>query len=63
MPFTNGEKRACAEREVKQRNRVYPRLVENGRMTKEAAEREIAMMKEIAEDYETREVSEGERLI
>ena len=39
---------ACAEREAKMRRRVYPRWVESGRMTAAQAEREIAMMEEIA---------------
>jgi hypothetical protein len=34
----------CARRELNQRKRVYSRLVNNGKMSKESAEREIAMM-------------------
>ncbi len=33
------------------RLKVYPRLVEQGRMTKEMAARETALMAEIADDY------------
>lgn len=47
----NAEKRAAAEREVRQRQRVYPRLVREGRMTQEFADRQIAVMRAIAEDY------------
>lgn len=43
----------CANREVKQRVRVYPRLVEQGKMSKEFADRQIKMMRKIAADYET----------
>jgi hypothetical protein len=49
MPFTASELVECARREVTQRRRVYPRLVENGRMTQEKADRETAMMVAIAE--------------
>jgi len=38
----------CAEREVAYRRRVYPRLVAEHRMSREHADREIAMMEEIA---------------
>jgi len=38
----------CAEREVQQRHRVYPRLIVSGKMRQEQAAREIAMMQEIA---------------
>lgn len=50
MP-TDDEKRRCAEREVKMRKRVYPRWVEQGRMTQEKADEEIALMEAIAADY------------
>ena len=61
MPFTNSEKQQAAEREVSQRRHVYPRLIEKGRMTKQLAERQIALMQEIAEDYG--KLAEGERLL
>lgn len=34
----------CAKREVAQRQRVYPRLVERGKMTQKKADYEIKMM-------------------
>jgi hypothetical protein len=40
---------ACAEREVRMRDRVYPRWVQIGRMTQAKADHEIACMKEIAD--------------
>lgn len=51
MTFTDAEKRACAYRELKMRRRVYPRRVAEGRMTEAEADREIALMQAIAEDY------------
>lgn len=38
------EQIACVRREIRQRERVYARLVENGRMHRDAADREIAAM-------------------
>ena len=42
--FTFSELSACAAREVTQRQRVYNRLVEQGRMTRDFADKEIAKM-------------------
>ena len=53
MTFTAKDKAECAEREVKQRQRVYPRLVESGRMTQQLADRQTALMEAIAADYRT----------
>jgi len=61
MTITNTEKRQCAEREVKQRKYVYPRLVQNERMTQQKANREIEIMEAIAADY--RELEDRERLV
>lgn len=46
------EKRACLEREIALRARVYPRRVAQGRMTQADADREIAAMRAILRDYE-----------
>lgn len=54
MTITNKDKQREAEREVAQRRRVYPRLIDNGKMTKEQATRQIAIMVEIAGDYAVR---------
>ena len=51
MTFTDQEKAECAAREVKMRRRAYPRWVASGQMPKAQADREIAMMEEIASDY------------
>lgn len=40
---------AAAEREVRQRERVYPRWVEAGKMTQTKADHEIRAMKAIVE--------------
>lgn len=47
--FTNRELAHCAAREVKQREHVYPRLIYQGRLKAHEAERQIAMMRTIAE--------------
>lgn len=51
MAYTHADKRACAEREAKMRRRVYPRWVEQKKMTQAEADREIAIMAAIAADY------------
>jgi hypothetical protein len=45
------DKMECAERELRYRRRVYGRLVDRGKMTKERAERELELMEAIALDY------------
>lgn len=49
--ITNREKANCATREVRNRKWVYSRLVAEGRMTGDRADREIEIMEAIAEDY------------
>lgn len=49
--FTERRKLQCIEREIKQRQAVYGRLVDEGRMTPKQAGEEIAIMREIADDY------------
>ena len=51
MPYSFGDMRAAAEREVKQRERVYPRLIESRRMTRGQADRETAIMRAIADHF------------
>jgi hypothetical protein len=48
---TTADKLACAQRELKMRNRVYPRWVEQDRMSAGKAAFEIAVMQAIVEDY------------
>jgi hypothetical protein len=59
--FTNADKRDCARREVVQRRRVYRRFVDTGRMTQREADRQIALMEEIAGDYAR--LAEGEMVL
>jgi hypothetical protein len=51
MTFTDAEKLEAAEREVKQRQRVYPRWVADGRLSQAFADRQLALMRAIADDY------------
>lgn len=50
-PITRAEKRDCALREVRMRLQVYPRWVAAGKMTQAEADRELARMRAIADDY------------
>jgi hypothetical protein len=54
FPPTIAELVACAEREVRFREYVYPRRVAAGRMTQEKAEKEIALMLAIVEELRRR---------
>lgn len=46
--FTTADLAACAERELAQRLRAYPRWVEARRMTQALADRQTALMQAIA---------------
>ena len=61
LTYTADDKLKCIEREVHMRLRVYPRWVEQGRITAEKAARETALMTAIAQDY--RRLAERERLL
>ena len=52
--MTNQEKYDCAVRELAMRRRVYTRWVSLGKMTQEKADREIALMQAIADDYKSK---------
>ncbi|GJE44177.1 hypothetical protein [Methylobacterium soli] len=56
--FTAADKLRCAEREVRQRRRVYAGLVARGAMKPAGAEREIATMEAIATDYRVQAAAE-----
>lgn len=63
--FTYRELQECAAREVKQRARVYPRLIASGRMSQSFADLETEKMMAIAEHFDglaKRQEAEG-RLI
>jgi len=49
--FSRSEKLAAVAREIALRRRNYPKWVASGKMNATAAEREIAIMIEIAKDY------------
>lgn len=55
MNITHDDKRACIEREIKMRRRLYPRWVEKGTMTQAQADKEIAVMEAILADYPPRQ--------
>jgi hypothetical protein len=50
--FTATELASCARRELMQRKRVYKRLVEADKMSQADADREIAMMRTIADYFD-----------
>lgn len=51
MSFSNAEKYREAAREVSFRRRVYARLIGENRMAADVADKRIAIMTEIAEDF------------
>lgn len=59
--ITAADKLACAKRELKFRQYVYPRRIEDKKMSAGKAAHEIAAMEAIVADYET--AAEKERLI
>ena len=56
--FTQADKKAAVERELKYRRRVYPRLIANGKMTDGFAQTQIELFEAILQDYEKAEQSE-----
>jgi hypothetical protein len=61
MTVPMAEQVACAERELRLRRRGYPRMIEAGRMTPQAAESELLRMAAIVETL--RILEERERLL
>jgi hypothetical protein len=59
--ITAQDKLHCVERELRQRYRVYARMVAEGTMSERKKNREIAIMEEIAADL--RAAAEKERLL
>lgn len=59
--ITAADKLRCVERELRQRYRVYARMVAEGTMSERMKNREIAIMEEIAADL--RATAERERLL
>lgn len=58
---TIDEQMACVEREIKMRRRVYPRWVQDGRMTQAKADSEVRAMEAVAETL--RGIQEKSRLL
>jgi hypothetical protein len=56
--MTNQEKLDAVRREIRMREYVYPRRVEDKKMTPVEAAREINVMKAIAADYEAKLAAE-----
>lgn len=49
--FTARDKQRAAAREVAQRQRVYPRLIDSGKMKQADADLQLAIMTAIEADY------------
>jgi hypothetical protein len=53
--FSDADKVDELQREIKMRNRVFPRWVADGRMRQDEADRRIAILQEIADEYDSRQ--------
>lgn len=53
-PITNADKLAELKRERGQRERVYPRLIDGGGLSREKAARQIEVLDACIADYEAR---------
>jgi hypothetical protein len=56
--FSETDKLECVKRELKFRERVYPRLLQQHKMTSAQAVRELDLMRAIVEDYQVRAAKE-----
>lgn len=56
--FTAAEKRAEVQRELQIRRKLFPGWVSSGRITQEVADRRIAILEEIARDYQANDLFE-----
>ncbi|WP_244396166.1 hypothetical protein [Afipia carboxidovorans] len=56
--FTLEEKLEEIEREIAQRHRVYPRLVAAGKLRQTKADKQMALMIAVRDDYRTK-ISQG----
>lgn len=52
FPISNADKISELKRELKQRARVYPRLVEKKTLSQSTADRQCAVLTAILSDYE-----------
>lgn len=51
MNISSARKLQCIEREIGMRKRIYPRFVEKGKISKDFAEEEMAVLESIRNDY------------
>lgn len=58
MTHSAADKKKALERELGYRRRVYPRWIEQNRMTKRQADQQIEIFEEIRDDYAKLEGSE-----
>jgi hypothetical protein len=56
--FTAEQKRKAVERELTYRRRVFPRLIDGGKMTRQTADEQIAIFEAIKADYAEAETKE-----
>ena len=49
LPISLAAQLAEVEREIKVRRRVYPRFVQNGQVSQETADRQLAVMEAVAD--------------
>lgn len=56
--ITTEDKLKEVERELRQRDRVYPRLIRSGKLKPDTAARQIRVMRAVADDYRDK-VKEG----
>jgi hypothetical protein len=56
--ITDADKLACVQRELKLRQRVYPRFIEERRLSAGRAAHELAAMEAIVRDYEAKAAEE-----
>lgn len=59
--YTAAEKLRELRREIGQRENVYPRLVAAGKLTQQKADRQMAILRAIAEDYAEADLFGGGR--
>lgn len=59
--ITNADKLACAKRELRMREQVYPRWIAQGKIKEAQARHEFAVMRAIVDDYQ--KLADAERLL
>lgn len=59
--ISSADKLACAKRELRMREQVYPRWIAQGRIKEAQARHELAVMRAIIDDYQ--KLADAERLL